>query len=1086
MGEGRPGDDAGRDDLAIAGTILTTVREPLVILDESLAIELVNRPFCEAFQVGRSEAEGRSIYELGEGRWDLPGLRELLEVILTTRPAVEDYRIESCGDHRTRRGLSLNATRLDPGGSKILLAFRDVSPVGHAARQQPDPGSDHPEEAKALLAETLDALPSHIAVLDESGVILQVNASWRRFAEENGLRDEAYSVGRNYLDACVPTDDSCLENSTIGDGIRAVLEGRSPSFSCEYPCHSPTERRWFVMRVNRFGGPGPTRVVVSHDLITERVVAEASLRESERHLQLAVEIARMGTFEIDLRTDAVTVNEPGRAIYGWDDRHGTFTRVQQHFHPEDRDAVIRQVAEALDPDGPGSFEVEQRILRTDGAVRWIRVRGKAIFEGEGEGVGEVEGDGDGDPGGRRAVRCVGTFLDITDRKDAEQQRERLLASLAHEKSRLSTIVEQAPAFICTLRGPAHIFELVNDRYYELIGRGGIIGLPVAEALPEVVDQGFISLLDQVYRTGETFSGDEIPVLIQRSENAELEQRFVNFVYQPMRGPDGAVEGIFVHGVDVTEMVRARQAVAFSEASFRQLADAMPQIVFAARPDGHVDYFNRKWFEYTGFLDDGRTGDESWEAVHEPGNLDRIKAVWSEAWSTGQPYEIEYRLRRADGVFRWHLGRALPIKDEDGRVVRWYGTNTDIDDQKRAEAAAAEARDEAEAANRMKDQFLATLSHELRTPLNAVLGWARILRSGPIDDEDLQEGLAAIERNATAQAQIIEDLLDVSRIVSGNFKLEVQRVDVREIIESALAAVLPAANAKEIRVQKLLDSLAGPVSGDPARLQQVVWNLLSNAVKFTPKGGKVQVLLERVNSHLEISVIDTGMGIRPEFLPHVFDRFRQADSTTTRRHGGLGLGLSIVKQLAELHGGAVRAKSSGEGQGSTFTVMLPITVVHPEQPSPEQPRPRPSEHPDEYCKAGALAGVRVLVLDDEPDARQLIRRVLSECDAEIALASSAAEALGLIEQFRPDVIVSDIGMPDQDGYDFMRQVRTKRNSRDLPAAALTAFARPEDRKQALLAGFQTHVAKPVDPSELVAVVASLAGRTGSIHDPPIQG
>jgi PAS domain S-box-containing protein len=1074
MVEGRPEDDASRDDLAIARSIMATVREPLLVLDESLTIELVNRPFCEAFEIAREDAEGRSIYELGEGRWNLPGLRHLFDAILATGPAVENFLVEFDGTREGRSVLSLNAKKLTQGGSKILLGIKDISGAGRDPdRQHPGERQDRPLEANQLLAETLDALPSHIAVLDESGVILQVNASWRRFAEENGLRDEAYSVGRNYLDACIPTEDGCLEDASIGDGIRSVLEGRSPSFTCEYPCHSPTEQRWFLMRVHRFGGAGPTRVVVSHDPITERVVAKAGLRESERHLQLAVEIARMGTFEIDLQADEVTVNEVGRAIYGWDDVRTTFSRVREHFHPEDKDEVIRRVAEALDPGGPGTFEVERRILRTDGAVRWIRIRGKAIFEGE--------------AGGRRPVRCVGTFLDVTDRKDAEDQRERLLASLAHEKSWLSTIVEQAPAFICTLRGPSHVFELVNDRFHELIGRRGIAGLPVAEALPEVVDQGFITLLDRVYRTGETFSGDEIPVHIRRSEGGGLEQRFVNFVYQAMRGPDGVVEGIFVHGVDVTEMVRAREAVAFSEARFRQLADAMPQIVFAARPDGHVDYFNRKWFEYTGFVEDGVTGDESWEAVHEPGSLERVKAVWAEAWRTGQPYEIEYRLRRADGAFRWHLGRALPIQDENGRVVRWYGTNTDIDDQKRAEAAAAEARDEAEAANRMKDQFLATLSHELRTPLNAVLGWARILRSGPLDDEDLEEGLAAIERNATVQAQIIEDLLDVSRIVSGNFKLEVQRVNLREIIEAALAAVLPAANAKEIRVHKLLDSLAGPVSGDPARLQQVVWNLLSNAVKFTPKGGQVHVLLERVNSHLEISVTDTGLGIRPEFLPYVFDRFRQADATTTRRHGGLGLGLAIVKQLVELHGGTVRAKSPGEGLGSTFTVMLPITVLHPERPAPETPRPKPREHAEASGKASSsLAGVRVLVLDDEPDARQLIRRVLSECEAEVALASSAAEALELIEHFRPDVIVSDVGMPDQDGYDFMRQVRTTRNFRDLPAAALTAFARPEDRKLALLAGFQTHVAKPVDPSELVAVVASLAGRTGSTHDPGIRG
>jgi CheY-like chemotaxis protein/anti-sigma regulatory factor (Ser/Thr protein kinase) len=402
----------------------------------------------------------------------------------------------------------------------------------------------------------------------------------------------------------------------------------------------------------------------------------------------------------------------------------------------------------------------------------------------------------------------------------------------------------------------------------------------------------------------------------------------------------------------------------------------------------------------------------------------------------------------------------------------------VEERDRLYAAAEAARADAETANRMKDEFLATLSHELRTPLNAILGWSRILKSGQIDAEDLREGIATIERNSTAQAQIIEDLLDVSRIVSGNLKLEVQRVNIQEIVEAAIATAMPAANGKQIRVQKVLDSLAGPISGDPARIQQIVWNLVNNAVKFTPKGGRIQVLLERVNSHIEISVVDTGIGIRPEFLPRVFDRFRQADASTTRRHGGLGLGLAIVKQLVEMHGGVVRVKSPGEGQGSTFTVSLPVSIVHPEPVTVRNLSPPKNENTENLCQDGTLAGVRVLVLDDEADARQLMRRVLSKCEAEVALASSAAEAFDLVETFLPDVIVSDVGMPDVDGYDFIRRVRAKRPSNVLPAAALTAFARAEDRKHALLAGFQTHLAKPVDPAELIAVVASLAGRTAT--------
>jgi PAS domain S-box-containing protein len=419
----------------------------------------------------------------------------------------------------------------------------------------------------------------------------------------------------------------------------------------------------------------------------------------------------------------------------------------------------------------------------------------------------------------------------------------------------------------------------------------------------------------------------------------------------------------------------------------------------------------------------------------------------------------------------------PIRDADGAIIGAAKVARDITERKRAEAERERLLAAAESANRMKDDFLATLSHELRTPLNAIVGWAKILRSGRVDAQDIEEGLSAIDRNSQAQTQIVEDLLDISRINSGILRLDVQRLHLTDIIEAALATVLPAANAKEIRIHKVLDSLAGPVTGDAARLQQIVWNLLANAVKFTPKGGQVQVLLERVNSHVEISVIDSGIGIDPDFLPHVFDRFRQADASTTRRHGGLGLGLAIVKQLVEMHGGGIRAKSPGEGQGATFTLMLPITVVHPERPEPQRARPKESNATEEACPDGILAGLRVLIVDDEPDARELLRRVLADCQAQVAVASSAAEALAVIGPFRPNVIVCDIGMPEQDGYDLIHWVRANPATKDIPAAALTAFARPDDRKRSLLAGFQTHVAKPVDPAELKAVVASLAFRTG---------
>ena len=400
----------------------------------------------------------------------------------------------------------------------------------------------------------------------------------------------------------------------------------------------------------------------------------------------------------------------------------------------------------------------------------------------------------------------------------------------------------------------------------------------------------------------------------------------------------------------------------------------------------------------------------------------------------------------------------------------------------AERAAAENERlyrEAQESSRLKDEFLATISHELRTPLTAILGWAHMLRTGQFDGNSAAKAFETIERNARAQAQLIDDLLDVSRAITGKLRLDVRPVDPNSFIESAIEAVRPAAEAKGVRVQKIMDTGVVSVSGDPVRLQQVVWNLLSNAIKFTPRGGRVQVRMERVNSHVEIAVSDTGPGIAPEFLPHVFERFRQADQRTTRQHGGLGLGLAIVRHLVELHGGSVRAESPGEGQGSTFTVLLPVAPVYQSGDLAERVHPAARDTLPVFECVERLDGLRVLVVDDEPDTRELLKVGLGRCGAEVSAAGSAGEALALMKAAVPDLLISDIGMPDEDGYALMRRVRQLQAEAGgrVPAIALTAYARTEDRMQALRAGYQMHVPKPVELAELVTVAASLARRAG---------
>lgn len=423
-----------------------------------------------------------------------------------------------------------------------------------------------------------------------------------------------------------------------------------------------------------------------------------------------------------------------------------------------------------------------------------------------------------------------------------------------------------------------------------------------------------------------------------------------------------------------------------------------------------------------------------------------------------------------------IGTLTIIEDVTERVAREAELQSQIEARSKLLASEKLARSEAERANRLKDEFLATISHELRNPLNAIMGWAHMMRLGKLTPANAERAVETIYRNAKSQAQLVADLLDVSRIISGKLRLDVRAIDLLYIVNAAIDSIRPAADAKSIRLQTMLDPAAGPISGDADRLQQIVWNLLTNAVKFTPKGGKIQVKVQRIDSHAEIVVSDSGVGIDKEFLPYVFDRFRQADASTTRIHGGLGLGLSIVHQLVDLHGGTVGVHSDGEGKGATFTITLPFVGVISNKDA-EAIEPVQSNEETLLDGLPSLLGLKVLVVDDEADTRELISEVLKTCGSEVITSRSAAEALEAIEKHKPDILISDLGMPDEDGYSLISKIRAlpAEQGGQIPAAALTAYARAEDRMRVLRSGFQFHLPKPVDSAELVTVVASLAGR-----------
>jgi PAS domain S-box-containing protein len=528
---------------------------------------------------------------------------------------------------------------------------------------------------------------------------------------------------------------------------------------------------------------------------------------------------------------------------------------------------------------------------------------------------------------------------------------------------------------------------------------------------------------------------------------------------------------------------AQEALVESESRYRRLAVLTSALVFELASDGTTRFVNDSLAALTGYRPD-EVLDRNWWDLFCQGDERHHAEAFVAQLAKGDVAGYELCLTAKDGSPRIFETTTANRYGPGGTLETITCMGIDVTNRRRIEAEreqlltrATEAREVAEEASRAKDEFLAVVSHELRTPLHAMLGWMRLLRSSRLDPATFDRGLATVERNVQSQAHLIDDLLDISRVTTGNLKLDMHPVHLEPILEAAIDSIRPAADAKSFSLSATIDPRASHVSGDPRRLQQVVWNLLSNAIKFTPKHGRVEVGLRRVDSNVEITVKDNGRGIPVDFLPHVFDRFRQADGAITRKHGGLGLGLSIVRHIVELHGGTVRVESNGEGSGARFVVRLPVAAVTRGSAISRGERNGELVGVPFDCPP-SLEGVRLLVVDDEPDTREMLSVVLEECDAEVLAVGSAAEALAAIDGWAPKVLISDIGMPDMDGYELIKRVRerTAKGDKRIPAIALTAYARAEDRLKALAAGFEMHVTKPVEPAELVMVVDRLMRQT----------
>ena len=849
-----------------------------------------------------------------------------------------------------------------------------------------------------------------------------------------------------FLNSVHPEDRSGVRHM-----IDVALSSEHGQFEMDYRIRRPDgDIRWVVARGslqrNPDGNPGLFPGVAID--ITDRKKAEEVLRETAQRLQLTLAAGDLGDWSWDAQSDATWLSPRALEIFGLPaGTKMTREELRQRLLPQDAELSRRALDDAVR--SRTDYSLEYRIVTPAGEHRWVATHGRATYSDSG-----------------KVRSMIGVIQDITARKRAEDATKRLAAIVA---SSADAIVGKTLDSIVTSWNEA-AERMFGYTAAEMIGQSVTVLIP-----PDQPDEepAIIARL----RRGERIEHYE--TVRVRKDRSLIN---VSLSVSPIHDANGTVIGASKIARDITQQKRVEAALKAADARFRIMADSAPVLIWMADTSRACTWFNRPWLEFTGRTVEDESGFGWMHGVHAE-DLDTRLRAFTDAFDERKPFKVEYRLRRHDGEWRWMLDAGVPlVEGPENSFSGYIGSCIDVTEFRqvgveREQLLQSErfARTEAERLGRMKDEFLATLSHELRTPLNAILGWATLLRRLDVGSPDHTRGLETIERNARVQTQIIGDLLDMSRIISGKVQLDVQPVDLQEVLSASIDSVRPSAEAKNIRLRSTLAQV-GRVRGDPNRLQQIFWNLLTNAVKFTASGGRIDIVLERVNSHVEVSVEDTGIGIRPEFLAFVFDRFRQADPSITRRHGGLGLGLSIVKHLAELHGGSVRVKSPGEGQGSTFIVALPISVVRKEEPA----------HGRHYSFADAdlsslelpsLANMMALIVDDEPDARILVQRLIEERGGRAIAAPDAETALKVLTTQPIDILVSDIGMPGVDGYQLIQQVRSLElpRLRNLPAIALTAYARAEDRQRALLAGYQMHLSKPVDPMELIAGMATLLNR-----------
>ncbi|WP_198320871.1 PAS domain-containing hybrid sensor histidine kinase/response regulator [Azohydromonas aeria] len=909
------------------------------------------------------------------------------------------------------------------------------------------------EQPAATAWRLLESSPDCAKLLDRDGRLLCVNASGCTALE---LDDAAALQGRAWCGLWpAPFQE------TVQCAVRQALGGGATRFTAPCPTLRGTPRWWDVSVWPVPDGQGGVAAVValSRD-VTALQEARQEQAENAARLSFLLEATQVGYWELDLDTRRARTSPSHDRCFGytapvaeWDAE--IFLR---HVHPEDRTrvrATLEQSVARLEP-----MAQTFRVLWADGSLHWLNAQA------------DIYRDARGVP-----LRLLGTLREVTARKRAEEEaREasqralRLAQDAEIQRARLDALLQAAPAAICYADAGGAIV-LANAGNRALWG-----DQPAARHVGDYEQwKGWWAdggprhgqpLAPHEWAMARALAGQEVggDVVDIEPFGAPGVRKTVLLRGSPIRDAQGGITGAVLAQIDITDRVRAEAGLRASEAKLRAITDAMPQMVWSTRPDGWHDYYNRQWYAFTG-LAEGETDGEGWNGVFHPDDQARAWERWRHSLRTGEPYEIEYRLRHRSGQYRWVLGRALPVRDDTGRIIRWMGTCTDIHESRLAQDALLRSEESLRQADRRKDEFLAMLAHELRNPLAPIATAALLLRAGGADAQRVAKASAIISRQVQHMTDIVNDLLDVSRVTRGLVQLEQETFDLKDALRAAVEQVRPLVEARNHALSMRLGPVPLWVRGDHTRCTQMVANLLNNAAKYTPPGGHLALdSRSDPDGRVRVQVSDDGDGIDAALLPHVFELFTQAERTPDRAQGGLGIGLALVRTLAEMHGGRVAAQSAGRGQGSTFTLELPLA----EAPARAEALAAPAA---DEPGAGAAAvpgaeGLRIALVDDNADAAQTLAALLQLHGHRVSVFGCAGELLRHGLEPPPQVCILDIGLPDMSGHELARRLRQLPGLDGCRLYALTGYGQAPDRAASHAAGFDAHFVKPVDPVELL--------------------